>query len=818
MDRRAFLKSGVFAGTVCATKGWASLLAEERLNSEATHRELATGWEFYRGPLDGRYQPWHSEELLTWEQVSLPHCFNAYDACDPDVPAYRGDGWYRSKVAVMNPYQDGRTLLHFEGAGQTAEVWVGGEHVTTHVGGYAEWVVDVTESCKRLKAGEALPLSIKCSNGRDVQRMPSDLSDFTLYGGVYRPVHLVYVPAVSLDAVHTNVTWEPGKDATVEVTARLYAAHPVAGELSLTARILGPGGRLVAEKNVSRAAWKGEEAIASFPLPKPELWTPQSPKLYRCQLVLRGGADETKVEHKFGVRHTRFEDHGPFFLNGERLLLKGTQRHEDGSNYAAALPAEEIRREFQMMKAMGANIVRLAHYQQRRLVLELCDELGIFVWEEVPWCRSGVGDECFKELGRGMLRDMIDQHRNHPSALIWGLGNEDDWPTELNGSDHAAIREYMTELRDLSHKLDPTRMTGYRRCDFAKDIPDVYSPSIWAGWYSGIYPEYAAALEKARPTVKHLMHVEWGADNHAGRNAEDPDPVLKHILTGKSTAEKGFDYKLTGGDARVSRDGTWTETYACDLFDWYLKTAEETNWLAGTLQWCFKDFSTPLRPENPVPRVNQKGLLLRDMTPKEGYYVFQSYWAKEPMLRVFGHNWPVRWGKVGQERMVRVYSNCSEVELFVNGVSAGKRTRDSKDFPCAGLRWSIAFREGENTVKAVTRVAGRELTDSVTFRYETRAWGKPAKVMLTRVNAATVKAELVDADGVLCLDSRAQIRFAVAGEAKLIDNVGTPDGSRAVQLQNGRAQISVKLDGAAQFSAVVAGVAPAFLLLAGGTA
>jgi beta-galactosidase len=275
---------------------------------------------------------------------------------------------------------------------------------------------------------------------------------------------------------------------------------------------------------------------------------------------------------------------------------------------------------------------------------------------------------------------------------------------------------------------------------------------------------------------------------------------------------------MTGGPPRISRDGTWSETYACDLFDWYLKTIEQTPWLTGALQWVFKDFTTPLRVENPVPRVNQKGLLERDMTLKEGYFVFQSYWADKPMLRIFGHNWPVRWGKESDDRMVRVYSNCAEVELFLNGVSAGKRKRDINDFPCAGLRWHLNFKPGANELRAVAHHPGGELTDTVRFHYETRQWSTPAKLALSTLRKEpgriTVQAELLDASGVRCLDSRAQVRFAAAGSARLIDNLGTSRGSRVVQLYNGRAEISLETTGPAAVSVSADNIPSALLELA----
>jgi beta-galactosidase len=694
-------------------------------------------------------------------------------------------------------------------------VYVGSTLVGSHSGGYDEFNVDITESCRALKPGADLELAVLCDNSRDIERMPSDVSDFTLYGGLYRHVHVVYVPEVSLEAVHTDVDVEPGRTATVSVTGRLYAPEAKSTNLELQISVEDAQGRSVFQSTVKRAVWTGKAALARFEIASPMLWSPSTPNLYRCTVSVTAAGETATVSHRFGVRHAEFEKHGPFLLNGERLLIRGTHRHEDHAGYAAAMPDELIRQEMGLIKEVGANFIRLAHYQQSRLVLELCDELGIMVWEEVPWCRSGVGTELFQQRGRAQLMAMIDQHRNHPSVVVWGLGNEDDWPGELNGADHAAIRTYLTELRDLSHELDPTRLTAIRRCDFARDIPDLYSPSLWAGWYSGLYTEYKSALEKARTLTPRMLHVEYGADSHEGRHAEDADPVLSQILTGKGTAEEGFDYKLTGGAPRVARDGEWSETYACDLFDWYLKTQEELPWLTGAVQWIFKDFTTPLRVENPVPRVNQKGLVTRDMTKKEAFFVFQSYWSEKPMLRIYGHNWPVRWGKPGQERMVRVYSNSRQVELFVNGRSVGVKRRDPEDFPAAGLRWNVAFRAGKNVLRAVS--ADGAVSDEIEFVYQDRQWGRPERLTLALKRrdrgTVTIEAVLEDAAGLRCLDSRAQVRFDVAGDGTLKDNLGTPTGSRVVQLYNGRAEISLMQRGPVVAGVTSEGVKPGFLSL-----
>ena len=379
-----------------------------------------------------------------------------------------------------------------------------------------------------------------------------------------------------------------------------------------------------------------------------------------------------------------------------------------------------------------------------------------------------------------MLAHMIDQHYNHPSIILWGLGNEDDWPDEYPSVDQEAIRGFMTELRDLAHACDPSRLTSFRRCDFARDIPDVYSPSIWAGWYSGNYHEYEQSLVTQRTRVKRFIHIEWGADSQAGRHSEDPEAVLRKIPTGKGTAEAGLAYLKTGGDTRVSKDGDWSESYACNLFDWHLKTQEKLEWLTGSAQWIFKDFPSPLRGDNSIPRINQKGLVERDLTKKESYYVFQSYWAEKPMAHIYGHTWPIRWGKEGEERDIRVYSNCDRAEMFLNGKSLGTMERDSQNFPAAGLRWKAAFAKGKNHLHVVATKGPVTVTDDVELTYQTDPWAKPAELQLTEKTQngtkTTVEAKLYDAHGVLCLDSRNTVRFSLAGDGKLLDNLGTSRG------------------------------------------
>lgn len=775
-------------------------------------------WEFLKGDLGGVWEAVRPaaaespESVPLWQPVTLPHCFNARDAVDPDQNYYEGPGWYRTLLDIRNPYEKGNVFLHFEGAGQKTTVYVYTTKVASHTGGYDEWTADITAAVDAfLQSPEAkrfkgkVPVSVRCDNTRDLEMIPSDMSDFNLYGGLYRYVNVVYTPALSFESFHVQAqTDAAGKTGSLSFSASFINPGNIANA-TLELRVLDPQHKLVKaiRQTVSPT---GVQQLPGISIKKPARWSPNAPQLYTVEATLTSPAGVAAWTGKTGFRHYEFLTHGPFMLNGKRLLLQGTHRHEDHAGVAAAMTEAMIRREMIMIKNMGVNFIRLAHYQQSRIVLNLCDSLGIMVWEEIPWCRGGLGGAVYKAQAKRMLTNMITQHGNHPAVILWGLGNENDWPGDFPEFDKQKIHAFMSELNSLAHRLDSTRKTTIRRCDFCKDIVDVYSPSIWAGWYRGRYIEYKQETLKEIARVPHFLHAEWGADSHQGRYAEDPEQFIKKVATGQGTDERTGDFALTGGNARASKDGDWSESYAINLADWHLKEQETMPELTGTAYWVFKDFSTPLRPENPVPYVNQKGIVARDLSPKEIYYVFQSYWTKQPMAHIVGHAWPVRWGKAGEEKEIRVYSNCPEAELFVNGKSAGVRKRNSQDFPAAGLRWKVPLNSGSNDVKVIARNGSQSITDELHWTYQTTPWTRPVKLVLEH-DGDLVKVKAVDASGVLCLDAANEIEFSIAGNGRLLDDLGTVGGSRKVQLANGQASIRVAInDGAVAVAAAGKGL------------
>ena len=762
-------------------------------------QRLTAGWEFIRQdmgsiwevmrPITGAGKP---ETVPLWKSVTLPHCFNAEDAVDPDLNYYQGAGWYRTTLQIEQPFPNGRIYLEFEGAGQKSEVYLYTTLIGSHTGGYDEWKVDLTEAVEQFRHhpeyqsrfGGRIPIAIRCDNSRDTEMIPSDMSDFTLYGGLYRYVNLVYTPQVHWESVHIQATTdEKGKRG--HVTVQLQPA-PIRGErvahpedYRMDLRIIAPDGKEVKHLSPTLTSLSSTSSY-TLSLNRPALWSPDTPNCYQCHLTLTGGGDTLRTIHTFGFRHFRFEPHGPFYLNGQRLPLRGTHRHEDHAGVGAALTEAMMRAEMKQIKAMGANFIRLGHYQQSDIILRLCDELGLLVWEEIPWCRGGLGGNQYKQQALRMLTNQIEQHYNHPSIILWGLGNENDWPGDFETTSPDSIRAFMQQLHQLAHRLDSTRLTVIRRCDFCKDLVDVYSPSIWAGWYSRRFRDYRQMEEAAINSNTRFIHAEWGGDSHAGRHTE------AHTSDGQTT----FD--IQAGD----RNGDWSESYIIRLFDWHLKEQEQMPQLTGSAFWTFKDFATPLRPTNPIPYVNQKGVVQRDGTPKESYYVFQSYWSSEPMIHLYGHSWPVRWGQPGERKEVLVYSNCPEVELFVNGISQGKRRRNSQDFPAAGLHWQVVFQEGENRLEAVAHHGKQQLHDSIIQHYQTAAWGEAADILLhQRVLPSghlLIEAEVVDKQGIRCLDADTWIAFDCTDSHAILQNQGTTRGSRLIQAANGRACIEVK--------------------------
>ncbi|HAP35110.1 MAG TPA: beta-galactosidase [Bacteroidetes bacterium] len=476
------------------------------------------------------------------------------------------------------------------------------------------------------------------------------------------------------------------------------------------------------------------------------------------------------------------------------MLIRGTHRHEELSGYGNALPDSLHRKDIAMIKEMGANFVRLAHYPQALEVYRTCDELGLLVWDENPWCRGGMGDQVWQKNTKNIFKEMIIQNYNHPSIILWSIGNESDWLPDFQGGDSPdSLKAFAVQLHTLAKELDPYRNTTTRKFPAARDVVDVFSPSIWSGWYSDVYKNYEKTLLKARDSYKRYFHAEFGGDSHMGRHTENPIDG-----DGKVTTVGGDEPINKYKSSSIANNGDWSESYIVDLFDWYLHVTENLDWFTGSAQWIFRDFTTPLRPENPIPYVNQKGLVDMNNTPKDAYYVFKSYWATDPKFcYITSHTWTERNGLPNEKKLVKVFSNCREVELFVNGVNQGRVKKDIKQFPASGLHWDVQFNEGTNVIRADGYHDGKKVAEDIlSILYSSKKIDKPDNLVLTHERTTSgdylITAYAVDKNGNRNTDLNTRVYFTALSGGILSTTTGTPKGSSVIEMANGKAQILFK--------------------------
>lgn len=720
----------------------------------------------------------------TWVVVDLPHSWNKYDAVDQE-PGYRRDAsWYQKELFIPIIQSDKKYFLEFEAVNIKSEVYVNNKLAGKHLGGYIGFKYDITQF---LTAGKN-EILVKADNSIDRSIIPSQKSDFFIYGGITRDVWLDVIPKSHLDSL--RIVTQNVSNNSAELSAAFSSENIIENSKAVIS-INDPWGKVILEKEY---LLKKNNLISLPKISDPVLWSVDEPNLYSINIKIKSNNEFIdSISESFGLRWFEFKEHGAFYLNGKRLKLRGTHRHEEFAGLANALPNEMHWNEMKMIKDMGANFVRLAHYPQDPVVYKACDELGLLVWDELPWCRGGVGDEGWQNTTKHLFKEQIYQNFNHPSIIIWSVGNEVYWlPEYENGDDLDLLRKFTKELNDIAHTLDPSRVTSIRKFYEGSDIVDVFSPSIWAGWYSGVYKSYDKALDEAIAKYKRFFHAEYGGSSHLGRHSETPI-TGDGILNPDEWSEDVNQVKVKN----IAKIGDWSESYIVDLFDWHLMVSESKDNFTGNAQWAFKDFATPLRPENSIPYMNQKGLVDREGNPKDAYYVFKSYWnKKDKFVYIQSATWTERYGTEDAKREVSVFSNCEEVELILNGESEGIRKKNIAVFPASGLSWNVQFKEGENELIAIGKDGDKSVTNKLVINYLTQKYGKPEEIVLEKKRLPNsnylIVAKVVDSNGNICADFNERIYFSQSGSGKLLTNYGTYDKSDVIEFANGKASIQFK--------------------------
>ena len=729
----------------------------------------------------------------TWQKIALPHTWNATDTVDT-LPGYRRDAsWYKkslilpkfnSKSPLNNRYQ-----LYFEGVNMESEIYVNGIKAKTHIGGYLGFNVEITPFLSPDGNNEIL---VRASNRYNRDLIPSQKADFFIHGGITRDVWLKTLPLTVVDYVQIDTPKVTNEEAFTVITTELEVHSKQSA--SLVYSLISPNGETVFSKQNKVKLNKGRQAV-EFTLPvlkSPKLWSPDSPNLYQLNVELTDtNANATQmVSETIGYRWFEMRPNKGFFVNGERMLIRGTHRHEEHAGLGAAMPNALHRKDMEQIKRMGANFVRLGHYPQDPEIYKAANELGLVVWDELPWCRGGMGGEQWQATTESLLERQIKQNRNHPSIAFWSLGNEMYWEEDFpGGGDAEKISPYLEKLNQLTKSIDSSRITTVRKYYPGSDIVDAFSPSIWAGWYGGAYGQYETALVNSMKKYPTFLHMEYGASSHVGRHTETP--ISKEgMVNAQVSVEEAMNQAVVKS---VAKDSDWNENYAVNLFDWHTIVAENLDNFAGNAQWAFKDFGTPLRPENPLPYVNQKGLVDRNGNPKDAYYVFASHWAKEPFCYIESKTWTHRSGPK-EGRPVKVYCNTESAELFLNDKSLGKKTRDATQFPAGGLVWQVPFINGENTLNVVGSAQTGDVSDKLVVNYLIGKHGKFNQISLTSKKLENgnilIEAEAIDKEGNRVLDyNKRSYFFNMTSQGRLNVNQGTPTGSDIVEMASGYAAI-----------------------------
>ncbi|WP_051174467.1 glycoside hydrolase family 2 TIM barrel-domain containing protein [Marinimicrobium sp. LS-A18] len=782
--------SGLFAGLLLAM-GHAQATS---IPAEPDTINLNADWDYLEALTETVER---AEQADDWSTVSLPHTWNSKDPVDA-LPGYRRSAsWYRKTLTPSASEDALNYVLYFEGANMVTDVYVNGEHAGQHVGGYIGFEIDITE---QLVPGQDNTLMVRVSNAYDPNIIPSEKSDFVVHGGLSRDLWLKVLPDVHLSRVQIDTPKVSEEQGQTDITVFGRNTAEDTRDYQLSARLIDPDGHTVAEINrpLSLAPGEFSESLPTETLPRPALWSPDTPNLYQMEVSLVQGDDTThQLTERYGYRWFEFEEHGAFYLNGERLLLRGTHRHEEHAGLGNALPNEQHREDMRMIKALGANFVRLGHYPQDPEVYRAADELGLIIWDELPWTRGGMGGEEWQANTERLLRQQITQNRNHPSIVFWSLGNEIYWEADFpGGGDPEKLNPYLQHLNDIAHEMDDSRLTAIRKYYEGSHIVDVFSPSIWAGWYGGSYSQYEEALRNAMKEYPRMLHMEYGGSSHVGRHT--PTPITKDGMPGAQVdVEEAVNQAVVRS---VAKDSDWNESYIVDLFDWHLQVSENLPNYAGGAQWAFKDFATPLRPENPIPYMNQKGMVDRQGRKKDAYYVYASYWKDEPFCYIESHTWTHRGGAEDEPLDITVFCNTDSAQLFVNGKRLDKKQRDPNQFPAGGLVWETRLSEGENQLRVVGERDGRTVAeDQMTVTYIVDPLNKLEKVRMSATRQddglLLIEAEAVDKNGDRCITCDERVYFSNVGEAgELLENYGTPDKSSEIEMANGYASILYRPD------------------------
>ena len=583
--------------------------------------KIMKGWEF-TGP-DG-----------TTTTVDLPHTWNARDGQDGGNDYWRGTCIYRTRFAAPQfNTASHQVWIQFDGVNASAHVVLNGSPVCNHDGGYSTFRSNITELLR-----DENELTVEVDNSKNDRVYPQK-ADFTFYGGIYRDVSLMVVSKnhFTLDyfggpGIRITPTVQ-GADASVQVTTW----HDGEGEGEVSIELLDAAGNTVAT---------GKGPDITLTIFNAHLWNGvKDPYLYSCKArLVVNGTVEDETTTRFGVRSFKVDPKKGFFLNGKSYPLHGVSRHQDRKGLGNAITREMHDEDMALIKEIGANTIRLAHYQHDQYFYDLCDEVGMVVWAEIPYISEHMPNG--RENTISQMKELIIQNYNHPCIVCWGVSNE----ITISTKDKKDMLDNHRQLNDLCHEMDKTRLTTlacYAMCgpfNRSAHITDMVSWNLYLGWYvpgfilNDLWMGFFHLCFPNRP----FGYSEYGAEGMPNLHSTHP------------------------------HRGDHTEEYQAKYHEYMLRCFKRHPWMWATHVWNMFDFAADARDQGGEPGMNHKGLVTFDRkTKKDSFYLYKAWWSDEAFVHICSKRFVER---TGSTATVKVYSNQSTVALYVNGNKVGEQT------------------------------------------------------------------------------------------------------------------------------------------------
>lgn len=653
------------------------------------------GWEFKKGPFSKdamqAVQKWDTD----WQEVTIPHTWNAEDMQKKVSDFYEGVGYYRKKYTFSKNMEGKRIFLRFEGVGACAEVYVNGYLVGTHKGAYSAFVCEIGS---QLKLGKENEIVVKADNASHPDVIPTNHVLFGVYGGIYRPVWLIVTEPYNIvvndyasSGVYITQKNVSKKSAEVTVKVKVDNATLAPALLKLENAVYDRNGKLVKKHSQSfELTPQGvQHYFSHFKLSNPHLWQGrEDPYLYKVvSRLMQNGCVIDEVVQPLGLRKYEIVAGKGFFLNGKRYPMYGVTRHQDWWGLGSALTNKEHDFDLAQIMDIGATTVRFAHYQQSEYIYSRCDTLGLVVWAEIPFVNRVTGQEW--DNTHQQMCELIRQSFNHPSIYVWGIHNEVYHPYGYT----AALTQ---SIHDLCKLEDPNRYTasvnGYGNADHpVNQNADIQGMNRYFGWYEKKIQDIKPWIEKMEKEYpwQRFMLTEYGAD----ANIEHQTEIL--------------------GDALNWTSPFYPETFQTKTHEYQWSIIAQHPYIIASYLWNMFDFAVPTSNRGSMAARNMKGLMTFDRKiKKDSYFWYKANWSKEPVLYLTQRRNSLRERK---NTSVTVYSNIGTPKVYLNGQELTGVRKGYTDVHY--IFDKVVLNDGRNVLKAVVAYQGKEYEDEIEWEY-----------------------------------------------------------------------------------------------------